>query len=76
MQAKRNRPPWADDPWTAERAILLQVLRDDHDARWSLAELEAEVYDMLPPTLSEALDWLRRYAVWPAPGSRAHDSFA
>jgi hypothetical protein len=33
MQEKRRRPPWADDPSIAERAIVLQILRDDRDMR-------------------------------------------
>lgn len=39
----------------AERAIVLQVLRDDHDERWSRAELELEAYDIAPLMLGDAL---------------------
>jgi hypothetical protein len=63
MHEKRRRPPWVDDPEIAERAIVLQVLRDDHDERWSLAELEAEAFDVLPSVLSEALGRLRCHGV-------------
>jgi DNA-binding HxlR family transcriptional regulator len=42
----------------AERAIVLQVLRDDHDERWSRAELEREIYDIEPMALSEAVERL------------------
>ncbi len=32
--------------WMAERAIVLQVLRDDHAELWTLEELEQEIEDM------------------------------
>lgn len=32
--------------WMAERAIVFQVLRDDHPELWTLAELEREVEDL------------------------------
>ncbi|HEY7961577.1 MAG TPA: hypothetical protein VID29_06620 [Solirubrobacteraceae bacterium] len=63
MQEKRRRPPWVDDPSIAERAIVLQVLRDDRDVRWSLAELVAESYDVVPLTLSRALEVLESHGV-------------
>ncbi len=47
----------------AERAIVLQVLRDDHAARWSRAELEREIYDIAPLVLSNALERLRQEGV-------------
>jgi len=47
----------------AERAIVLQVLRNDHDVRWSLAELQAEVDDLDPSALSDALDRLREEGI-------------
>ena len=43
----------------AERAIVLQVLRDDCDERWSRAELEREIYDIEPLAINEALERLR-----------------
>ncbi len=52
-----------DDEETAERAIVLQVLRDDHDERWSRVELEREIYDIEPPALGDALERLRREGV-------------
>ncbi len=61
MRDKRSRPPWVNDPSVAERAIVLQVLRDDHDARWSLAELEAEAFDVVPSALTGALADLERH---------------
>lgn len=32
--------------WMEERAIILQLLRDDHDERWTLAELVSEIPDL------------------------------
>jgi hypothetical protein len=49
MQAKRN------DPTMAQRAIVFQILRDDHDERWSRAELEREVSDVEPLVVNDAL---------------------
>lgn len=42
---------------------MLQVLRDDHDERWSRAELEREIYDIEPLAIGEALERLRREGV-------------
>jgi DNA-binding HxlR family transcriptional regulator len=63
MRDKRSRPPWVNDPCIAERAIVLQVLRYDRDARWSLAELEVEAFDVVPAVLSAALADLERHGV-------------
>jgi hypothetical protein len=38
-----------------ERAIILQVLRDDHGDRWSRAELEVEISNVEPLDISDAL---------------------
>jgi hypothetical protein len=47
----------------AQRAAVLQVLRDDHAERWSRAELEREIYDIEPMAVSEALERLRQEGV-------------
>lgn len=47
----------------AERAIVLQVLREDCDERWSRAALESEIYDIQPLAISEALERLREVGV-------------
>lgn len=47
------------DDEVAERAIILQVLREDRDERWSRVELEGEIYDIEPLAISEALERLR-----------------
>ncbi len=45
--------------WTAEdrakRAIVLQLLRDDHPERWTRAELERELPDVLPEEIESAV---------------------
>lgn len=55
MHDQSSDTPWSD-PWTAERAIVLQVLREDKDPRWTLADLQAEAYDIDPTALGDALD--------------------
>lgn len=54
---------WSHEPWMAERAIMLQVLRADHDWRWTLQELQAEVDDLDPSTLQAALERLKRHGL-------------
>lgn len=51
------------DVWMVERAIVLQILRDDHDERWSRAELAQEISDFEPAVLDEALGRLERDGV-------------
>ena len=48
---------WAKriDPTLAQQAIVLQVLRDDHAKQWTRTELEQEVSDIEPLTISDAL---------------------
>jgi hypothetical protein len=46
-----------------ERAVVLQVLRDDHDARWSRTELEGELADVEVPVVDGALTSLCRDGV-------------
>jgi hypothetical protein len=56
MLNQSSASPWNDALWMAERAIVLQVLRDDHEVRWTLGELQAEVDDLNPHALRHALD--------------------
>ncbi len=53
---------WSDRR-TAERAIALQVLRHDHEVRWTLAELQAEIEDLAPSALADALDRVERHGI-------------
>jgi hypothetical protein len=57
-----TRCPYTD-PDGIERAILLQVLRDDHTERWSRAELETELHDIEPLAINDALERLKASAV-------------
>jgi DNA-binding HxlR family transcriptional regulator len=51
------------DPWMIERVIVLQLLRDDHEQRWTRAELVREIPDVGPELLDEALARLDREGV-------------
>jgi hypothetical protein len=42
--------------WMAQRAIVLQVLRDDHPERWTRAELERELSDFLAEEVEAAIE--------------------
>ena len=41
--------------WMAERAVVLQVLRDDHPERWTLEELTQEIEDMPAEIVGDAM---------------------
>ena len=56
-----NKPP--TDQGTAQRAIVLQVLRDDHEPRWTRAGLRVEIYDIEPRTIGRALKRLEAEGV-------------
>jgi DNA-binding HxlR family transcriptional regulator len=63
-----------DTPAVTQRAIVLQLLREDHDERWSRAEIERAIPDVDPLTISDALVALRENGavhlsgelVWPS----------
>jgi hypothetical protein len=59
----RERSERERDTWIVERAIVLQLLRDDHAERWSRAELAREIADFDAKTLSCALARLKREEV-------------
>jgi hypothetical protein len=44
--------------WMAQRAIVTQLLRDDHPECWTRPELEAEITDISPQSLLAALVYL------------------
>jgi hypothetical protein len=50
-----QRIPKRNDLTLAQRAIVLQVLRDDHPERWTRAELEVEIDDIEQQALVSAL---------------------
>jgi hypothetical protein len=47
----------------AQRAIVMQLLRDDRPERWSRAELEREVSNIKPLDISDALAQLNAEGV-------------
>jgi DNA-binding HxlR family transcriptional regulator len=51
------------DVWMVERAIVLQILRDDHEERWPRAELAEEISDFEPAVLDAALGRLEHDGV-------------
>ncbi len=51
------------DSRRVERAIVLQLLRDDHGGQWSVAELETELGDFVPLALNDAIAHLERQGV-------------
>ncbi len=46
----------ADRSQVAQRAIILQVLRDDHPERWTRAELERQLSDFLPEEVEAGVE--------------------
>ncbi len=51
------------DARTVQRAIVLQVLRDDHEQRWSRMALAREIPDFEPAAIERALTRLVRDGV-------------
>jgi len=49
--------------WLIERVVVFQVLRDDHEERWTRAELAEEASDCAPAVLDLALTYLERDGV-------------
>ncbi len=63
MQGEPNRQEPESVMWVLERAVVLQILRDDHEERWPRAELAEEISDFEPAMLDEALGRLERHGV-------------
>lgn len=51
------------DTWRAERAIVLQLLRDDRQERWSVVELANEIGDFEVVLVDRALGRLEQAQV-------------
>lgn len=60
MTEHRRQHPKAS---IAKRAIVLQLLRDDHDERWSHTELQAEINHTETSALSSAVERLEQHGV-------------
>lgn len=63
MQDRQRRARGDRDRSMVEGAIVLQILRDDHDERWSRAELVGEISDFEPAIVDDALARLEREGV-------------
>ena len=63
MQGPADERQRRRDSWMAERAIVLQILRDDHEERWARTELAREIPDFETAVLDEALACLERDGV-------------
>jgi hypothetical protein len=63
-----EHPRLRTDLQITERAIILQLLRDDHDERWTRAELHVEASDMELSTLNSAFELLERHGIAVAQG--------
>jgi DNA-binding HxlR family transcriptional regulator len=63
MQGQADEQQRSGDLWMVERAIVLQILRDDHEERWARAELAQEIPDFEPAVLDEALAELEQDGV-------------
>jgi predicted transcriptional regulator len=62
MTDEQRQGKWTDEE-QAERAIALQVLRDDHPEQWTRAELEAEIGDRDAQAITDALTRLEAEGV-------------
>ncbi len=63
MRGQADQRQRSRDLWVVERAIVLQVLRDDHEERWGRAELAQEIPDFEPAVLDEAIAELEQDGV-------------
>ena len=66
-----EHPGVPSDHRKVERAIILQLLRDDHDERSSRTELQAALDSIEPAALAEALQRLEQHGVALAPSADA-----
>lgn len=54
MPAKHSAPRITDTK-IAQRAIIHQLIRDDHRERWSLKQLSQALFDVTPETINDAI---------------------
>jgi DNA-binding HxlR family transcriptional regulator len=64
------------DVWMVERAIVLQILSDDHEQHCPRSELKRAIYDVEPATLERALVRLEHEGVLHLEGSGVRASRA
>jgi hypothetical protein len=53
-----------------QRLVVLQLLRDDHDPKWTRVELEKELDDIDPDAIAIALQRLQEQGVVQADGEQ------
>ncbi len=53
-----------------QRIVVLQLLRDDHDPKWTRAELDQALYDVDPGAITVAVERLQEQGVVQADGQR------
>lgn len=64
------------DAWKAQRAIVMQLLRDDRAEHWTVSELRDELADFEPALMEGALGRLAREQVLVRAGSEIRASRA
>jgi DNA-binding HxlR family transcriptional regulator len=67
---------WIDDPEIVRRAIILRILSEDREKRWSTAELRRELYNIEPHALNNALIMLEHEGVLQRAGETVYASRA
>jgi DNA-binding HxlR family transcriptional regulator len=58
-----EHPGLPHDHRKVERAIVLQLLRNDHDEQWSRTDLQARLKHIEPAALAHALERLEQQGV-------------
>jgi len=56
-------PRRIEDPEIAQRAIVHQMLDEEHPQRWTRAELEQTLHDVTPQAVSDAITGLEASGV-------------
>ena len=65
-----------DDPAIVQRAVILQILAEDSEKRWSAAEVRRELYNTEPHALHNALIMLEHAGVLQRAGETVYASRA
>lgn len=66
-----HKPTWTGQQ-QAERAIVLQALRDEHPQRWRRSELEIQLAGIDVLTVNDAIELLARTGVVILDGENVH----
>lgn len=76
MQLEPNEIKMTLDDLIAQRAIIWQVTREDHPRGWTRAELESEIHEVEPQTISKAFAELKAEGVVEIKGKQVRRSRA